>query len=562
MSGIQQGFMSFRLSLAPPGAPSSISYTTTSPTTLMSIVNDPATGSPFTAYRITTTPTTSTFTSSTSLVSVTGLTASTSYTLTGSVSNAGGYGPGLTTSSFTTAGSSWTTTGWGTLSSTNTFTTGAGPSVVTGASGTTASYATTNTLGSFYVLSGAQAITSSSNQGGWVAAMTSSGTISYAKKIDGGIYTPSTGAGGAGGNIYFSGINYTSASQEVPELIGISDSSGSTTYQKYYYNASETGQGMRTVGTGLTTTPAPYVSMGGRFFPPTAYAGYTGGAYIQASVGDGSVIAKAGFLDSAAGAYVAGFTSNDSYAIWVGYDSSSTPLKGLLCSSAFGTTGLVTSLWSGPSSNWCYFTAVNKDQSSASTYVFIQSTISNGSTSGGTRRLGITRMSQNGTQVWTRTLSSTNSLIPGNAIASDTSGNVYASGYNGTSGNWFIVKYNVSGTIQWQREFASNVAGTAIYNIASIALESTTYLSIEMQAPGTPGKTAYCRIPTDGTKTGTYNIGSTQVIYQATTYTNTSESFTLNSNPSYTMSNSWTWNATNSSLTISDANLSVQAVTV
>jgi hypothetical protein len=240
---------------------------------------------------------------------------------------------------------------------------------------------------------------------------------------------------------------------------------------------------------------------------------------------------------------------------------------GLLVWLTFGNSGISKYSWLGPLSgvgyNWMYFWDVVKDESSANDNVFVVSTISNDGTSGGSRRFGVTKFAYPGTETWTRTLSAGSgaNLFPQAALASDTAGNVYAAGSNQAIARPFIAKYNSSGTLQWQREFVQNV-DRGIFNIVSIALEGTSYLSIEMQVPGQPQQTAYCRIPTDGTKTGTYDIGNAQVVYQASSYTDASESFTSQAAPSYVVSTSWGWTATNSSLTIADANLTVQAVTI
>jgi hypothetical protein len=547
----------------PPGAPTSITYSTTSTTTVLARIFDPSTGSPFTQYRVTTTPTTSTFTSASNFVSATGLTASTSYTLTGSVSNVSGYGPGLTSTSFTTAVASWTTTGFGTLSSTL----GADRDTTAGLVNFSARYVTTTNLAAAYILSGTQTITNISQLGPWISVSNTSGTLTYSKKVDGTASFFSKGAGGFNAVVYLAADVSAPTGQTVAQFITFNDSSGTTRSQNYYINTAQSAQGLFVQGNGTWIEVGPnnkYAVVGGRMTPPSAQAGQTGGSYLVLTE-DGGVPFKPGFLDSSGLSRVTSFDNNNTFATWSGWDERVGYRQGMKASNGIPGAGI--NVATTTCGLWHYFpTVVTNAQLPDSTNVFLQVTVATDTSGSGPFKLGtVYSQGSNYSRLWGRILSSASShnLSPGVGMASDTAGNVYNTGVNDNTGNPFIVKYNVSGTIQWQREFVAT--GTNMGSgggILSIALEGTTYLCLLMRAGGIPGKTGYCRIPTDGTKTGTYMIGSTQVVYQASSYTDANFILDPYDLPTFSMTSNRNWSNVSSSLTITDANLAVQAVTV
>lgn len=93
------------------------------------------------------------------------------------------------------------------------------------------------------------------------------------------------------------------------------------------------------------------------------------------------------------------------------------------------------------------------------------------------------------------------------SIAIDSSNNIYvAANYNeySTSGYGFIAKYNSSLTLQWQRQFTST-SGYAIFLRGIIVDSSSTFIATGYRTDASNVSTTFnIRLPTDGSKTGTY----------------------------------------------------------
>ena len=92
----------------------------------------------------------------------------------------------------------------------------------------------------------------------------------------------------------------------------------------------------------------------------------------------------------------------------------------------------------------------------------------------------VVKYNSSGTLQWQRTIGASSADYPG-GIAVDGSGNVYVSGYLGTY-NIAIVKYNTSGTLQWQR----TLSGTNSDIAQGIAADSSgnTYIAAYTRSAG------------------------------------------------------------------------------
>lgn len=126
------------------------------------------------------------------------------------------------------------------------------------------------------------------------------------------------------------------------------------------------------------------------------------------------------------------------------------------------------------------------------------------------------KLDTSGSLLWQRKFSSNSILID---VAVDSSGNAYAIGTTGSTG--FIVKYNSSGTLQWQRTLTNISAGRGIW-----AANSAVYINCE----GTVGSNTAIvtgKFPDNGSKTGTYTVGGQTYTYAAGAATEGAGSLTV-----------------------------------
>ena len=150
--------------------------------------------------------------------------------------------------------------------------------------------------------------------------------------------------------------------------------------------------------------------------------------------------------------------------------------------------------------------------------------------------LFIMKLNSSGAITWQRTLGGANNTS-GSSIKVDSSGNVYVLGYTTDAGvqKAVIAKYNSSGTIQWQR-FLGNTNNTSAY--AMDFNSSQTYLCIAGQSGAFSNSGFAAKLPTDGSKTGTYTVGSTSWTYAAGNLTDSAGSLAVTStNVSWTSGN-------------------------
>jgi hypothetical protein len=167
----------------------------------------------------------------------------------------------------------------------------------------------------------------------------------------------------------------------------------------------------------------------------------------------------------------------------------------------------------------------------------------------------------------------TNTTTQNVALAADSSGNIYAGGIDSTHGSAFLIKWNSSGTIQWQRSITltssaytstSNGDGGSFLKISGSNIYFT-YNVVHSTTPYYYGAITLV-LPTDGSQTGSYSFsfggsaGLTGTIYlqysssSAITWVGYSISMTsagtsYSSNMNYT-SASWGWTAQTGALAI------------
>lgn len=195
----------------------------------------------------------------------------------------------------------------------------------------------------------------------------------------------------------------------------------------------------------------------------------------------------------------------------------------------------------------------------------------------GTNRLLLVKYNSSGTLQWQRLLGGTQGAY-GFGVSIDVTGNVYVCGYidlsQGTF-NWqiFVAKYDSSGNVQWQRTlnaaggdygyditvdansnvYVAGVTPSGGFNIACIAKYNTSgtlqwqrqfsidstnvsFSGIAVDAGGNPHAIGtiningyflfVAKIPTDGSKTGTYTVGGYSITYSAAALTASTQNYT------------------------------------
>jgi uncharacterized delta-60 repeat protein len=164
-----------------------------------------------------------------------------------------------------------------------------------------------------------------------------------------------------------------------------------------------------------------------------------------------------------------------------------------------------------------------------------------GSSGAGVQDVLIAKYNTSGAIQWQRTLGGT-SVDTVNAIAVDGSGNVYITGstFSSGAGNYdiLIAKYNTSGTIQWQRTLggASSDQG---YGIA-VDGSGNLYIIGSTTSSGAGGQDVLiAKLPADGSLTGTYGAFT----YATSGLTNATSSLTA-ATSTLTASTPYWWIAT------------------
>ena len=125
----------------------------------------------------------------------------------------------------------------------------------------------------------------------------------------------------------------------------------------------------------------------------------------------------------------------------------------------------------------------------------------------------VVKYNTSGTYQWQQTISggTYTSLNPTNSVT-DSSGNVYIGAGTYVGANIFasmLFKYNSSGTLQWQRAITS----TTSMAFVSIAVDNTDSAVVLAMSNGTStSSTVTLKYPMDGSKTGTYSVGGISVV--------------------------------------------------
>jgi hypothetical protein len=171
------------------------------------------------------------------------------------------------------------------------------------------------------------------------------------------------------------------------------------------------------------------------------------------------------------------------------------------------------------------------------------------------------KYNSSGTQQWNRRLTHTGTLrAANNSLVIGADGYLYFVGYYATGGTaaagGFIAKYNSSGAIQWQRTIKSDVDDIRLEGI--VIDGSTMYVTGSIATNG--GDVFLASLPTDGSLTGTYSLGGTNIVYAAGSFTEADPGFT-SATQNTTIGNS-SYSATTPTYTSNTSTATVSKVTV
>lgn len=155
----------------------------------------------------------------------------------------------------------------------------------------------------------------------------------------------------------------------------------------------------------------------------------------------------------------------------------------------------------------------------------------------GTNHMFIAKWNSSGTLQWQRKVAAPSASIIPKAMATDSSGNLYVTGWTdgtaelGTTGgvDGLILKYDSSGTLQYQRKVFAN-AGGVNEEVNDIVIDNTTSsMYMVGYSDGGGGCLMAYRFPTDGSRTGTYSltgVANSQMKYVASSMTESAASLT------------------------------------
>ena len=166
----------------------------------------------------------------------------------------------------------------------------------------------------------------------------------------------------------------------------------------------------------------------------------------------------------------------------------------------------------------------------------------------------LVKYNSSGTYQWQKALGTSGTQINIQAIASDSSDNVYVAGTHSSS--YFFAKYNSSGTLQWQRSFGGS--GTDNGHGISADGNGNVYVVGSTSSSGAGSNDILLvTVPSDGSGTGTYG----SFTYAASSHTENTPSHT-SSDPSKTAASGTLNSPSNGSFTDQSVSLSDSTISM
>lgn len=140
--------------------------------------------------------------------------------------------------------------------------------------------------------------------------------------------------------------------------------------------------------------------------------------------------------------------------------------------------------------------------------------------------IGLLKFDSSGTLQWERKLTGSSLFADlfTFGLAVDLNDNVYIPVRDLISAKYVphIVKYNSSGTIQWQRRLTSSQGG--ILYLKSVTSKG---MYVSGATESSPDDALFAKLPLDGSKTGTYSVGGISFTYEASSLTDAAGSSTV-----------------------------------
>lgn len=144
------------------------------------------------------------------------------------------------------------------------------------------------------------------------------------------------------------------------------------------------------------------------------------------------------------------------------------------------------------------------------------------SNSSGTAFATINKFNTTGVLQWTRKLSTGTSVFGRGVSIDQANGDIYVLATNGN--NLIIIKYNSAGTIQWQRSLVFGASANSGGRI--LVDENAIYVAGGTTTSASTSQAYLCKLPKDGSLTGTYTVGSFSVTYGTSTLTDAASGIT------------------------------------
>jgi hypothetical protein len=141
----------------------------------------------------------------------------------------------------------------------------------------------------------------------------------------------------------------------------------------------------------------------------------------------------------------------------------------------------------------------------------------------------VVKLNAAGTLAWARLLAESTGLYSSNAqgVSCDASDNVYFTGTQSANGfpALLIAKYNSSGTLQWQRSMTNSTWDGSGYGVVSPGTGNVYVAGWRRYTSG--AGVMLGSLPSDGSKTGSYTVGSETFTYAVASNTASTPSVTL-----------------------------------